>query len=460
MELRDIGWFVMLVLLIGITTFSGNAFAIQDSVTVGEFPRDVDIDPVLNEIYVSNYESGTISVIDATNMILKDTISINKQNSNPTRIAVDYNQHLIYVTDKISGTLTVIDGVNGNVIRTINIGKSLWDIAINENNKKVYISDLIKNEIIILDADSLKIIKSIFVNSSPWSIAINKNTDKVYVASGTSKIIHVIDGTTNSLIDEIDPGVKPWGLSINEKSSVLYVTSWDSNSITVIDTKNNQIIYEIPITPGAWQMTTNQNNGVTIISNEHSNELYLLDENSKKIKTITVSASPQSMAVSPTSNIIYIANPLSNSVSSVMYDYEYNTLTPIIREVIADNNSVNNDLILEVIQGISNIPQREDFDSDMISGLLKNVGVTGKFDGNEIVHILLDDYNKKKELQPKTAQVPTWTTDLAMMFSDDLGNAQPKEINCDEDTFFPINNIDNVNPFEIWLSILPICALS
>ncbi|WP_371503811.1 glutaminyl-peptide cyclotransferase [Nitrosopumilus adriaticus] len=460
MNFKHSGAIAILVLAFGITTFSGNVYASQDSVLVGDFPRDIDFDPFLNNLYVPNYESGTISVIDATNMIIKDTISINENNSNPTRIAVDKNQHLIYATDKISGTLTIIDGIEGKVINSKKIGESLWDIAINENNNKLYISDLIKNEIIVLDKDNFKVIKSISVNSSPWSIAINQNTNKVYVASGTSEAINVIDGKTDNLIHEINPGVKPWGLSINEKSNVIYVSSWDSNEITVIDIQNDQIIYQIPIISGAWQMTTNQNNGITIISNEHSNELYILDENSRKIQTISVLDSPQSMIASPTSNIIYVTNPLSNSVSSVMYDYEHRSLTPIIEEVIADNDSVNDELILEVIQGITNIPQREDFDTDMIAGLLKNLGITGEFDGNGIAQILLDDYNEKKELQPKTAQVPSWTTELALMFSDDLGNEPKKEINCDDDAFFPINDIDNINPFDIWVSILPICALS
>ncbi|MCV0409519.1 YncE family protein [Nitrosopumilus sp.] len=461
MSLNAYGLFIISSAFFGLVALSGNAFAIQDTVKVGDFPRDIDFDPRLNNLYVPNYESGTISIIDASTMIIKDTVMINEGNSNPTRIAVDYKQHLIYVTDKISGTLSVIDGINGKVIKSIKIGESLWDIALNEDNKKLYVSDLIKNEIIILDTENFKVIKSIFINSSPWAITINQNTDKTYVASGTSEVIHIIDGNTDELINDVNPGVKPWGLSINEKSNVLYITSWDSNAITVLDLQNEQVIFEIPITSGAWQMNTNQKNGITTISNEHSNELYLLDENSKKIQTISVFDSPQSMIISPTANIIYVANPLSNSISAVSYDYDHYTLTPIIEEVISDNNSVNDELILEVIEGISNIPQREDIDTDMISGLLKNLGVTGEFDGNGIARILLDDYNKKKELQPKTAVIPTWTMDLAMMFSNDLENKpQPKEINCDEEFFFPINDIDKVNPYEIWVNILPICALS
>ena len=116
---------------------------------------------------------------------------------------------------------------------------------------------------------------------------------------------------------------------------------------------------------------------------------------------------------------------------------------------------------MEVIDGIFKIPQRQEIDTDLISGLLQNIGVTGEFDGNGISRLLLDDYNKKKEFQPKTAQIPTWTMDLAMMFTDNPENHSiPEKVNCNDDFFLPIHDIDNVNTFEIWIKILPICALS
>ncbi len=143
--------FILLSLMSGMIVFSGtNAYSFQDSAIVGDFPRDIDIDPILNNLYVSNYESGTVSVIDSENMIVKDTILINDQ-SNPTKIVVDSNRHLVFVSDKISGTITVIDGINGEIIDSIDVGDSLWDLDINDKNGKLYVSDLIKNEIIVID---------------------------------------------------------------------------------------------------------------------------------------------------------------------------------------------------------------------------------------------------------------------------------------------------------------------
>ena len=446
--------------IFGMTVPGVSAISFEDTVLVGDFPRDVDFDYTLNNLYVPNYESGSISVIDSNNMIIKDTIFLD-ESSNPTKIVVDSNRHLVFVSDKISGILTILDGVTGDIIDSIKIGDSLWDLDINETTGKLYVSDLVNNEIIIIDTVNLEIIKSINVKASPWDVVVNQNTNMVYVASGTSELIHVIDGSSDSLIGEISTGITPWGLSINEKSDVLYVSSWDSNSITVIDLSNGQILYEIPVVPGVWQMTTNQNNGVTIISNEHTNELYLLDENSRQFQTINVADSPQSMIVSPFSNTVYVVNPLENSISSITYDYDFSKFTPIIKTIISDDESTHDELLLEVLDGMVKIPQRQDVDTDLISGLLQNIGVTGEFDGNGIASLLIDDYKKKKESQPTSVPTPAWAMDLASMFADESDTYSiPKTVDCNDDFNASIRDTDNLDPFEIWINILPICAMS
>lgn len=304
------------------------------------------------------------------------------------------------------------------------------------------------------------VIKTISISSDPWSVVVNQKTNTVYVASGTSKIIHVIDGETDEIVQKLEPDYKPWGLSINEGSDVLYVTSWESSFIDVIDLKNNLKRAEIPITSGAWQMDTDQFSGITAVLNEHSNELYLLDDNSKHFKTITLYDSSQSVVISPLADKVFLTNPLSGSVSSIALKYEHSEMDSIIENIISDNDSRNDELILDVLKGLSDAPNRHDVDSDLISGLLQNVGITGDVNGNEIARLLIEDYNEKKEKEPKSVAVPFWTIELASMFADETQYQIPDNVDCGNDSFSPIHDYENVNPFEIWINILPICALS
>lgn len=451
---------VILILSLSLGIFAvgsqpyANAFG--DSVVVGEFPRDIEMDYGLRNLYISNFESGTISVIDSENFIPKDLIVI--KDSNPTKIAIDSNRNVIFVTDKISGELTIIDGINGELISTLSLGDSLWDLDINQQNGKLYVLDTLNNSVIILDTVRLEIIDTVKISSSPWAVKVNEDTNLIYVASGTSETIDVIDGTTNKIVNSIHPEMKSWGISINENTNTLYSTSWDSNFVSKIDLNSNKLSEKISIPTGVWQIETNPINGITIISNEHTNELYLIDEKSSKIQTITLDNSPQTISSSIYSNTIYVTNPIANTISAI--NYEHSSDLANVNNQILDENSQYTELVFEVAKGITDIPNRE-FDTDLISGLLQNIGVTGELNGNEIARLLIEDYNEKKNSEPKSAQVPAWTVDLAMMYTNnDEGHEIPQKVDCSETSFDPVKDIENPNPFEIWLNILPICALS
>ncbi|WP_299293188.1 YncE family protein [Nitrosopumilus sp.] len=432
------------------------ADAFEDSVVVGEFPRDIEIDYGLRNLYIPNFESGTISVIDSENFIPKDLIIL--KDANPTKITVDSNRHVIFVTDKISGELTIIDGINGKLISKLNLGDSLWDLDINQQNGKLYVLDTLNNNVIIFDTERLEIINTVKISSSPWAVKVNENTNLVYVASGTSEKIDVIDGDTNEIVNNIHPEMKSWGISINKNTNTLYSTSWDSNFVSKVDLNSNKLLEKISIPTGVWQIETNPVNGITIISNEHTNELYLIDEKSAKTQTITLNNSPQAISTSIYSNTIYVTNPIANTISAINYEHSLD-LTDLNNEILGENSEYN-ELVFEVAKGITEIPNRE-FDTDLISGLLQNIGVTGELNGNEIARLLIEDYMEKKNFEPKSAQVPVWAVDLAMMYTNnDEGHEIPQKVDCSETNFVPFKDIENPNPFEIWLNILPICALS
>ncbi len=77
-------------------------------IKVGERPTEIAVDPNTNRIYVSNSHNNTVSVIDgATNRVIGDPIPVGE---GPRGIAVDPNTHLVYVTNPGSNTVSVIDG--------------------------------------------------------------------------------------------------------------------------------------------------------------------------------------------------------------------------------------------------------------------------------------------------------------------------------------------------------------
>jgi len=96
--------FTLLILTVDLT----QAYAAV--ITVGGNPTDIAFDSHLNEVFVSDYDSGsgnTVSVIsDATNKVVATIIV----GSGPYGIAFDSNQRKIFVANNVSSTVSVLSG--------------------------------------------------------------------------------------------------------------------------------------------------------------------------------------------------------------------------------------------------------------------------------------------------------------------------------------------------------------
>ncbi len=82
------------------------------TITNGTFPIAVGVNPVTNRIYVTNYGSANVTVIDGATNTVVTTIAAG---TNPRSVAVNSVTNKIYVTNQGSANVTVIDGTNNTV---------------------------------------------------------------------------------------------------------------------------------------------------------------------------------------------------------------------------------------------------------------------------------------------------------------------------------------------------------
>ena len=97
-------------------------------VPVGANPIAMAVNPVTNKIYVANYESANVTVIDgATN-----STAVVSTGSRPSALAVNPETNKIYVTNSATDTnsVTVIDGAT-NATSTVSVGLSPSSVVVN-----------------------------------------------------------------------------------------------------------------------------------------------------------------------------------------------------------------------------------------------------------------------------------------------------------------------------------------
>ena len=117
--------------------------------------KGIAVNPTTNEIYVTNDNPDTISVIDGkTNKQIRliNLCNDNNQCKEPEGVAVNPTTNLVYVTNYLTKTISVIDGRTNSVLNnTIAVGAGPYGIAVNPNKNMIYVTNLISNTISVID---------------------------------------------------------------------------------------------------------------------------------------------------------------------------------------------------------------------------------------------------------------------------------------------------------------------
>lgn len=153
----------------------------------------------------------------------------------PDGIGLSASEKNIYVTNTEDGTISIIDVKTKKVKLLATEGKPEL-IHANHDRRKLFISNFIKNKIHIIDAEQGEIIHEITGLNGPEEAVPSQDEDKLYVVNfNSSKVFAYQMEGFNKLNIEYNTGNKPIG--IIPLSSKLYVTNYGDNSVSVINIK-------------------------------------------------------------------------------------------------------------------------------------------------------------------------------------------------------------------------------
>jgi len=118
---------------------------------IGELPCAIAVDYSSGKVFIANYASNNVSVMDGTTNSIVATASVA---TNPQAIAVDSGNHNVYVASTREGFITVLDGTNHSVLRKLKTGKNPFAIAVNNQSHKAVALSLY-GDLIVIDGTTL-----------------------------------------------------------------------------------------------------------------------------------------------------------------------------------------------------------------------------------------------------------------------------------------------------------------
>lgn len=292
--------------------FSGQ-MATGSTTTVGAGPQGMVVSG--SRMYVANYASNTVSVLDAnTGKVIATVATGNK----PTQLALNPSGSMLFIANSASNSVTAIRTTSGSLIATIPVA-SPQGLAMNPAGTRLYVTSTGTDKVSVINTANGQIVSSISVGSIPVGVAVSPDGTRVYVANRGSNTVSVINATNNAVLATLAVGTMPHQLALNGDGSRLFVTNAGSDTVSVLSTNTGATISTIAVGDSPNGITLSRDGSVVYVANG-DNTLSVINAKTFTKVTGTLPADTGAMgwiAVSPDGNKLYIANSAYNSIRAV-----------------------------------------------------------------------------------------------------------------------------------------------
>jgi len=232
--------------------YDANTLNLTNDIGVGQRPFGMTL--LNGRVYVVNFDSNSVSVINAATLAVLATIDLNAGpncGTQPTHIAANPLTNKLYVALHGSGRVAVLDGASNSFLTCMDgVGGGTFGIAVNPALNRVYVTGRDSKDLRVIDGASDTQIASQrqdFGDSSPYQVAVDPNNDRVYVAVSlpveheTVTRLYAYDADAGSLTPvagspfTIGNNHDGGGIGASPCSGKIYVLEPDNNTVRVFN---------------------------------------------------------------------------------------------------------------------------------------------------------------------------------------------------------------------------------
>ncbi len=203
---------------------------------------------------------------------------------------------------------------------------------------------------------SNEIVANISVNKNPLGVAVTPDGSFVYTTNHGNSFVSIIDTNTNTVVANVTVGVNPFGIAVDFNGSIAYATAAGGGGVlSAINTSNYQVINSLKIGGTPNGIAISPVSGLIYVALSSLNEIAVIDPVTYQTTAIIpVGLDPTSVVMSPDGRLAFSTNNLSDTVSVI----NASTLK-VVKNISVGNGPYSaavspNDQILFVSNTVSN----------------------------------------------------------------------------------------------------------
>jgi YVTN family beta-propeller protein len=285
------------------------------SIPVGTQPHGILYDATNHRIYVANFISKSISVINPKTETVVKTIPVHTE---AWELAYDPENRMLYVASNNVSGLRVINTTSNSVAGTLYTGcGTVEGVVYDAGNDRLYAECPLTNTLAIVDPSSGLVLQKIrgFDGEGDNGIAVDPRTGDLFVGDWDSDTVTVLSGTTNAVLATVTVGADPDGTFYDAASHSVYVNLEYSDQVVVLNAASFAVEKQLPVGSVPHTVVFAPGLDAAVDSNWGSGNLSVIDSSTNDVVgTLYGGSGPWGIAYDPANGLLYVADELSASV--------------------------------------------------------------------------------------------------------------------------------------------------
>jgi YVTN family beta-propeller protein len=246
-------------------------------------------------IYVSNEDSGDVSIIDVAEDKEVGRISVGKR---PRGLRLSADRARLYVA--VSGSPKAAPGID---------------------EKTLPPADHSADGIAEVDLRTGKLLRTLTAGSDPEAFDLSPDGSELYASNEDSGTLGVVDIAAGKPVASVPVGDEPEGVTTRPDGAIVYVTSEEDHRVDVVDCRARKVVAQIKTGLRPRAVVFTKDGSVAVVSNELSGSVSFLDAQKHRakneLKLGIAEARPMGLAFSPDDKRLFVATGRGRGVVEI-----------------------------------------------------------------------------------------------------------------------------------------------
>lgn len=236
-----------------------------------------------------------VGIIDTEQEKLTRTI---KGGSDPELFDLAKDGKVLFVSNEDEAMLSLVDVEQGTLLGSLKVGEEPEGVTTSPDGKFVYVTSEDSGTVSVVDTASRKVIATLKVGRRPRAVAFLPDSSRAYVTNESDGVLSMIDAVKHKVIPPpIRLGeagkIKPMGIVITRDGSRAYVSTGRGKKVFALDTKSNQVTGSVEVGTRPWGIALSPDEKLLFAADGPSNSVVVVDiEKMAVVKSIPAGQSP------------------------------------------------------------------------------------------------------------------------------------------------------------------------